>query len=133
MSLIALLTQLLMSQADEQSRDTMIIIFSVCIVVWSAFFIELWKREQILFAVQYGQLNFEEDEAERPAFEGQYIRSITNDDLNEQFYSPFKRKMKQLMSLSISFVIISCVIGCVLGILTFKQVMLEEQAPPFTS
>lgn len=54
MSLIALLTQLLMSQADEQSRDTMIIIFSVCIVVWSAFFIELWKREQILFAVQYG-------------------------------------------------------------------------------
>ncbi|CAD8105641.1 unnamed protein product [Paramecium primaurelia] len=131
MAIIGIIAQGLISASTEQAKSTMIILFSLAIIIWSTFFIEFWKREQILFSVQFGQQNFEEDEAERPAFQGKYIRSITNDDLNEEFYSPFLRKMKQLFSLAVSFLIIGCVIGSVLGIFFFKNLMLQQKADPF--
>lgn len=121
MAVIALVAQIMILEAEDTAKNTIIIIFSILIIMWSTFFIEFWKREQVLFSVQFGQQNFEEDEAERPAFEGQYVRSITNDDLNEEFYSPFKRKMKMLLSLAISFIIIAMVIVCVIGIFMLRD------------
>jgi hypothetical protein len=61
------------------------------------------------------------DEAERPAFLGVSQRSITNDDLNEKYDSPFKRKMKILLSVIVSFMIIAFVILTVIYIFEFKQ------------
>lgn len=41
-------------EAQETAKNTMIIIFSILIIMWSTFFIEFWKREQVLFSVQFG-------------------------------------------------------------------------------
>lgn len=100
------------------------------IIIWSTVFIELWKREQVLFSVAFGQQDFEEDEAERPAFTGVYMRSVTNDDLNEEYYSPFKRKMKMLFSVFISFIIIGCAIACVFIIFMLKIYLLDCKCLP---
>ncbi|CAD8121664.1 unnamed protein product [Paramecium sonneborni] len=127
MAIISIVTQGIMSSSSLELRQTAIIGFSIVIIIWSTFFMEFWKREQVYFSVRFGQQNFEADEAERPAFEGDFIRSVLNDDLNEEFYSPFKRKMKQLLALSISAIIIGCVIACVIGINLLKNKMIEEK------
>ncbi len=64
---------------------------------------------------------FFKDEAERPAFKGDFQRSITNDDLNEEYYSPFRRKMKMLFAVFVSFSIIGIVITLVFIIFSFKS------------
>ncbi|CAD8200754.1 unnamed protein product [Paramecium pentaurelia] len=127
MAIVSIITQGIMYSATIELRQTAIIGFSIIIIIWSTFFMEFWKREQVYFSVRFGQQNFEADEAERPAFEGDFIRSVLNDDLNEEFYSPFKRKMKQLLALSISAIIIGCVIGCVIGINILKNTLIEQQ------
>ncbi|CAD8202207.1 unnamed protein product [Paramecium octaurelia] len=127
MAVISIITQGIMSSSSLELRQTAIIGFSIIIIIWSTFFMEFWKREQVYFSVRFGQQNFEADEAERPAFEGDFIRSVLNDDLNEEFYSPLKRKMKQLLALSISAIIIGCVIGCVIGINILKNTLIEQK------
>lgn len=54
---------------DIQS-DAIKLSFSILIIIWSTIFIEMWKRRQYMFAVKYGQLDFQEEEAERPDFKG---------------------------------------------------------------
>ncbi|CAD8148836.1 unnamed protein product [Paramecium octaurelia] len=131
--LVGILCQALLSESTGQYKKPIVILFSFTIVIWSSLFIVYWRRKQFLFSVQFGQLNFETGEALRPAFQGDFLRSITDDDLNEQFYPPIKRKITQLFGLAVSFLIILCVIGCVLGIFFFKNYMIETKADPFFS
>ena len=95
-------------------KDVFIVLFSVAIIVWSTIYVELWRRQQVLFAIRFGQEELEEEQVERPAFKGEYIRSVTNDDLNEEFYAPLKTKLKMLFSLAVSVCIIVCVVVCVI-------------------
>lgn len=53
------------------------------------------------------------------------MRNITNDDLNEEYYSPTTRKLKMLFSLAVSFLIIGIVIGLVFAIFTLKVIRLN--------
>ena len=50
--------------------DAVKLSFSILIIVWSTVFIEMWKRRQAMFAIKYGQMDFQEEESERPDFEG---------------------------------------------------------------
>jgi len=52
------------------------------------------------------------------------IRSITNDSLNEEYYSPTNRKLKILMSICVSFSIIGIVITLVFIIFQFKVTLI---------
>lgn len=51
MALIGIVAEAMIRAADEQAKSTMIMIFSISIIIWSTFFIEFWKREQVLFSV----------------------------------------------------------------------------------
>lgn len=53
------------------------------------------------------------------------MRSVVNDDINEEYYSPFKRKMKMLFSIFISFIIIGCAIACVFIIFYLKVSLIK--------
>ena len=130
MSVLAIIAQLIQDYSSKEAAKVYNIIFSIIIIIWSTIFIELWKREQVIFSVAYGQQDFEEDEAERPAFVGVYMRSVTNDDLNEEFYSPFKRKMKMLFSVFVSFIIIFCAVVCVFIIFQFKIFLINCKCFP---
>ena len=68
MGFLGLLAQIFLYLGVQ--ADAMKLSFSILIIVWSTIFIEMWKRRQYMFAVRYGQLDFQEEEAERPDFKG---------------------------------------------------------------
>lgn len=68
MAFLGLFAQILI-YIDFQS-DAVKLSFSILIIVWSTIFIEMWKRRQIMFAIKFGQLDFQEEEAEKPDFKG---------------------------------------------------------------
>ena len=70
MAFLGFIAQILI-YADVQS-DAIKLSFSILVIVWSTIFIEMWKRRQYMFAVKYGQLDFQEEESERPDFKGIY-------------------------------------------------------------
>ena len=43
----------------------------------------------------------------RPSYKGEFIRSVTNDNLNDEYYPPLKRKLKIMFSMMISTGIIA--------------------------
>jgi len=46
------------------------VIFGIFTIIWSTVFIEQWKRQEVLFSLEFGQEGFEKAEAERPALLG---------------------------------------------------------------
>lgn len=40
---MSILSQILVSEGDA-AKDTIVVIFSLCIVIWSATMLEYWKR-----------------------------------------------------------------------------------------
>ncbi|EGR33655.1 hypothetical protein IMG5_047010 [Ichthyophthirius multifiliis] len=126
---ISILVQLLKTYVDsDKLNNALNISFSAIIIIWSTLFVEMWKREQVLFSIEFGQQDFEEDEAERPEFEGTYQRSIILDKLNEEYFSPVKRKAIILFALIISCLIIFIVFYVVINI--FQQKNIWVQSPP---
>ena len=121
MALIGIIAQIVQDYASLMVSNGMKMAFSVIIIIWSTIFIELWKRKQSLFAVQFGQTDTELAEAERPAFKGTFIRSIQNDDINVLFFSPTRKIFRIIISYCISISILVCVIVCVILILYFKS------------
>ena len=49
----------------------------------------------------------EETDTVRPSYKGEFIRSVTNDNLNDEYYPPLKRKLKIMFSMMISTGIIA--------------------------
>ena len=97
------------------------ITFGIILVGWSTIFLENWKRSEALFAQEFGQIGFEQDQTVRPAFDGKYIRCITNDDMNDEYYPESKRMVKMAFSYSIAFIIIACCVTCVFLLFLLKE------------
>ena len=55
------------------------LIFSFFIILWSTIFTENWKAQETLFAIEYGQMDYENKVQERPGFIGYYKRDFSND------------------------------------------------------
>lgn len=55
MAIIGTVAQGFMFSRNDALRTFIIVFFAIIIIIWSTVFIEFWKREQVLFAVQYGQ------------------------------------------------------------------------------
>jgi len=55
------------------------LIFSFFIIIWATIFTENWKAQETLFAIEYGQTDYEQKEKDRPGFKGFYSRSFAND------------------------------------------------------
>lgn len=122
MAVLGIIAQIVIDYAPGlMVQNGMKMAFSFLIIIWSTIFIELWKRKQSLFAVQFGQTNTESAEAERVSFKGRFIRSIYDDDINVLYYSPSRKVMRILISYTISISILACVVVCVILILYFKD------------
>lgn len=122
MGILGIIAQIVIDYAPGlMVQNGMKMAFSFLIIIWSTIFIELWKRKQSLFAVQFGQTNTESAEAERVSFRGRFIRSIYDDDINVLYYSPSRKILRILLSYTISISILVCVVVCVILILYFKD------------
>ena len=122
MTILSIIFQIIFGEVtDNDKLKVYKTIFSILIILWSTIFLENLKRTQNKFAFEYGQEDFEEEQAIRPNFEGKFIRSINNDDMNDEYYPLIKRMAKMAISYLISSIIIFCVLLIVYLIFTFRS------------
>jgi hypothetical protein len=87
---------------------------------WATVFLELWRRKESSLGVRWGQTDFEEDEVPRPQFRGEYRRSPIDDNLEEEWYDPQKRKKYFLVGIMISSMIIFLVLAFLGSIIVLR-------------
>lgn len=103
-------------------RFFMDIFICISLGVWSNAFVLRWGRKELLFAIKYGQLDFEQDERERPLFHGTYKRSLVSDHMNVVSYSRKKKFTKILVAFFISIIMI--IVNMIFVSLFFEFVMI---------
>lgn len=127
MAFIGFIIQLLQDNLQKKDASIINIIYSIFIVVWSTCLLQGWKRKESFFAFRFGQIGIEDDETDRPAFQGTFIRSMITDQVNEEYYPESVRKMKMFFSFFISMVIIICVIVVVILLFLFRMFLRQNQ------
>lgn len=114
------------------------IMFSVIVVCWSGYFLDLWKRREKMFAIRFGgegiDTNLKKgegtgDETRRPGFRGVYRRALWNNDMNHRDFENRKRIKPLLMSCLISFFLLCVSMGFTLLILYAKSNLYTKYSP----
>ena len=101
-------------------------VFTFILIVWSTLFQEHWKRKQIMFAVKWGMLDFEDDETIRTEFKGITRCSPVTGQYNDIYYSPIKRLCKTIIGASFSITLIAISIFLVVLFSDLKDKYNEE-------
>src|SRR3990167_4700934 len=63
--------------------------------IWTTSYLEHWKREQKLFAISHGMLDFEDREFVRPNFKGYYEKNLVGSQMNHLRYPNWRRGLKK--------------------------------------
>lgn len=106
--------------ADATNDVVGLSFFGFFMCLWSTFFLEFWKRKQSTLSMEWGMKGFEDEEDERPAFEGEDITSpVTGESM--KWFNPVAKLKKVLYSVLIIGSMIMMVVGIVLGIMIFKE------------
>ncbi|KAL3671142.1 hypothetical protein V7S43_004323 [Phytophthora oleae] len=104
----------------EDTADSILLpYFGLFMALWSIFYYEYWKRYNSTLALEWGMSTFEEEEVERPEFDGQLTTSpIDGSDMH--YFSPQTRFRRVMGSLFFITMLIVLVIGVVAGIFVFR-------------
>ena len=102
------------------------LIFSFLIILWATIFTEKWKAKETLFAIEYGQTDYENKEQERPGFRGYYKRNFANDQMNHLTTNQFWKNTKVFFGIIIALIIAALSVATSVGIL-FLKVHLEKE------
>jgi anoctamin-10 len=78
--------------------------------VWSAFLMEIWKREEANLKVHWGTSKFEQKEQPRPEFKGSWMRSPVTGRLQEFFPMMEKIKRKACSATVIFALVYFCIV-----------------------
>jgi len=89
-------------------------------IAWSTLFLEMWKRKQEKFAIEWGQTFSEEVEIQRPEFQGKLRRSPVTDDRYELYYDSGKRLIYQTVGVVLSLVFVGLTVACI-GFILYKR------------
>lgn len=100
--------------------------FALLITIWLTMYMEYWKREEKLYAIKYGQLNFESKQKDRPGYKGQYKRDLGSSSMNEVYFSSFKRSVRLGLGILLSLFLILLSVSCTLGLLFFREVLKKK-------
>jgi anoctamin-10/anoctamin-7 len=90
--------------------------------LWSALFLENWKRTEKTTAMKWGMVGFEEEEQPRPQFTGEKMRSPVTGKW-EVYYPRFRRSMRETFSQSVITVMVLVVIAAIGAIFALRIVM----------
>jgi anoctamin-10/anoctamin-7 len=93
--------------------------------VWATLFIESWKRKESTVALRFGMSSFENEEEDRPEFQGELILSPIDGSSTVHFPSSTYHQ-RMALSITIILFLIFCVIGAVGGIFVLKLFLLSE-------
>lgn len=64
--------------------------FGLFLSIWAVLMLEFWKRAEVTLVMQWGMTGFEEEEPQRPDFEGEIILSPVNGE--DETYFPDKER-----------------------------------------
>lgn len=101
--------------ATSDYSATFLPFFSLFISLWAVCMLEFWKRKEKGIALEWGTIDFETDEVDRPDFKGEKIPSFV-DGSEIRYFSSKKRSSYICQSITIVTVLIIIVIGIVVGI-----------------
>jgi len=115
--------------AGDNSNPSAPVIPYLCvfIAVWCTLFLEFWKRTEKTTAMKWGMVGFEEDEQDRPEFEGE----VTLSPVTGRPFRYFPRKhylFRQTISISIVLALISLVLAVIVGIFVLRVILTHSQA-----
>lgn len=94
--------------------------------LWSALFLENWKRTEKTTAMKWGMVGFEEEEQPRPQFHGDKMRSPVTGKW-EVHYPRFRRSMREAFSQSVITMLILLVIAVIGSIFALRIVMANAE------
>jgi len=96
--------------------------FCIFVAFWSVLMLEYWKRKESTLAMRWGMIGFEEEQLDRPEYQGEIITSYI--DGSEMLYYP-KKKQTRIIAVSQSIIttLIMVVIAAVTTIFIFKNIM----------
>jgi Calcium-activated chloride channel len=110
--------------------------FSFIMAIWAIFMLEYWKRRQVSLAQEWGCLEFEVTEQDRPEFRGDYIPSFTKGGQIKYFSAKTARRYATessiLVSMSIAL-IIAIVAGIYAARIILRPVIGDTNAQTFAS
>lgn len=113
-------------EIESTHRNYLHTVFCICTVIWSTAFMESWKRHQTVKAIEWGQVDFEEDETTRPQFQGEAQRSPVTDSNNSLHYDKSARLKYIFLGIGISFGIIVLAGVLVYLILYWRLIAIEK-------
>jgi hypothetical protein len=93
---------------DRVQSNYLHIAFCLCTVVWSTAFMVRWRQHQVIKSVEWGQIDFEEDETTRPQFQGETQRSPVT-DANDSLQTDRAARLKYVL---LGIVITNATIVC---------------------
>lgn len=87
--------------------------------LWSALFLESWKRTEKVTAMKWGMVGFEEEEQDRPQFQGMKVLSpITGKTTT--YFSPISRFFRNILSQTVICILLLFVIGVIAVIFAIR-------------
>ena len=98
-------------------NSVVIVFFAVFMAGWSTVYLEKWKVKEVRTALKYGMIGFEEEETERPEFEGTFTKSPI-DGKELEYFKDSKRGALFLNSLKVIVGLCILVLGLLAGMLT---------------
>jgi len=101
--------------------------FALFVSFWSILMLELWKRKEVTLRLEWGMVGFEEEEKDRPEFNGERIKSFV--DGKDLLYFPPDEKAK-LVAQSVGVVsgMIAVVMVAVGAIFFFRFWMVNDKS-----
>ena len=116
------------NQFDEGADSNKVLNTTFCLltILWSTLFYENWKRRQNQLAIEWGQVDFEQDEVVRPTFRGRMRRSPVDDSLHELWFSERTRNTRMSIGFVISFALLVLVVFVVFQIFRLRKYLTDE-------
>lgn len=101
------------------------LVFSFVHIAWMIVLFEFWTRKEAYYSVLWGQMDFEETEEVRPAFDGVACRDPTTDD-KELYFSKKKRCIRVSLAAFISTFIVVTVLLIIAGLLVLRKNLIDK-------
>ena len=100
-------------RAYEQKTESLLMPYFTCyMVIWSTFFLEFWKGKQSTIAMKWGVCGFEDEEEDRPQFEGITIKSpVTGEEMSYFPSTEFSKRANMVQT-----AICACILGVVVTV-----------------
>lgn len=117
-SIIGVIFQIVVWSTGDYSSPVLPF-YSLVITIWCIFMLEYWKREERLTAMRWGMTEYEDNEPDRPEFQGTLIKSYVNGD--DMLHFPREEFMKRAVSSqSVIGTFITLVMGVVAAIYVLR-------------